>query len=470
MNAYSCRLFPSIVIFFLMSSCNNSPQPARATLAGPAARKPVRLVTLDPGHFHAALVQKTMYDDVDSNVYVYAPAGPDVKDHLARISAYNTREKDPTRWNEHVYTGPDYLQQMIHDKKGNTVVLAGNNREKTSYILQSLGEGFNVLADKPMVIDGKAFGALTRAFDTAAARHLILYDIMTERYEITSILQRELASMPAVYGVQEKGDPAHPGVIASSVHRWYKYVSGKALIRPAWSFDVTQQGEGIVDVMTHVVDLVQWGCFPDQALDYKTDVVVNHARHWTTDLSLSQFRTVTGMTDFPGYLKKYRSPLSDTVLRIYANGQIDYHLKGICVRTTVTWTYDAPAGAGDTYSSVMRGTKANLVIRQDAAEHYQPTLYIEPMDAGPGYEQILDAQFAILQAKYPGISLSKQGSRWVVIIPGHYTEGHEAHFARVTEKFLGFLKDHNMPSWEVPNMLAKYYTTTRALDLARQGH
>ena len=454
-----------------MSSCHNSAQQrARAATAADTARKPIQLITLDPGHFHAALVQKSMYPDVDSNVYVYAPPGPDVRSHLEKISAYNTRQQDPTRWNEHVYTGAGYVDQMIGDKKGNTVVLAGNNREKTTYILRSLEGGFNVLADKPMVIDNQAFGQLREAFDTAAAKQLLLYDIMTERYEITSILQRELAALPAVYGSQEKGDPGHPGVVASSVHRWYKNVSGNALIRPAWFFDVTQQGEGIVDVMTHLVDLVQWGCFPDQTLDYTKDVQVDHARHWTTDLTRSQFRTITGFDQFPDFLKKYADHKKDTVLKIYANGEIDYHLKDVCVRTTVTWTYDAPPGAGDTYSSLMRGTKANLIILQDTAQHYQPTLYIEPVTTDPGYEQTLNTQFAALTAKYPGITLKKEGTRWEVIIPDHYKEGHEAHFARVTAKFLGFIKDHNMPAWEVPNMIAKYYTTTKGLELAKQNH
>ena len=35
-----------------------------------------RLITLDPGHFHAALIQKSMYDGVDPRVAVYAPLGP----------------------------------------------------------------------------------------------------------------------------------------------------------------------------------------------------------------------------------------------------------------------------------------------------------------------------------------------------------------------------------------------------------
>ena len=52
------------------------------------------------------------------------------------------------------------------------------------------------------------------------------------------------------------------------------------------------------------------------------------------------------------------------------------------------------------------------------------------------------------------------------MIPSTYKEGHEAHFAKVTEQFLGYLKNKNMPAREVPDMLAKYYVTTKALELA----
>ena len=55
-----------------------------------------------------------------------------------------------------------------------------------------------------------------------------------------------------------------------------------------------------------------------------------------------------------------------------------------------------------------------------------------------------------------------------MIIPEKYKEGHEAHFGKVTQQFLAYLKNKNIPSWEVPNMIAKYYTTTQALELARK--
>ena len=40
----------------------------------------MKLTILDPGHFHAALLQKNMVPDVEATVHVYAPEGPDLQD------------------------------------------------------------------------------------------------------------------------------------------------------------------------------------------------------------------------------------------------------------------------------------------------------------------------------------------------------------------------------------------------------
>lgn len=84
----------------------------------------VKLITLDPGHFHAALVQKVMHDQIDPNVFVYAPESEDVKIHLNLINSYNARNENPTNWNENVYTGDDFLKKMLDEKKGNVVVIS----------------------------------------------------------------------------------------------------------------------------------------------------------------------------------------------------------------------------------------------------------------------------------------------------------------------------------------------------------
>jgi predicted dehydrogenase len=442
-----------LLLSAVFMSCNN--QTKKET-------KPVQLITLDPGHFHAALVQKTMYNDVDSVVHVYAPEGNDLQLHLDRIKGFNTRANDPTHWKEQVYAGNDFFEKMLAEKKGNVVVLAGNNQKKAEYILKSLDAGFNVLADKPMAINRKGFETLKKAFETAKEKNLLLYDIMTERFEITAILQRELSMMPEIFGTLEKGSPENPAVVIKSVHFLYKYVSGNVLTRPAWFLDISQQGEGIVDVMTHLVDLVQWESFPGTAIDFEKDIQVDSARHWSTNISLSEFKTLTKLDSFPSYFNKIDK--ADTSLQVYCNGEINYRIRGIYTKTMVEWNYKAPDGTGDSQYSLMRGTKANLIVRQGAAEQYKPTLYIEPRDSNKNDD--LTGQIKNIQAKYPGVELKRMDKGWVVIIPEKYKEDHEAHFARVTQNFLNYLRNKNMPAWEVPNMIAKYFVTTKGLEMS----
>lgn len=425
--------------------------------------KNVKLITLDPGHFHAALVQKSMYPNVDTTVRVYAPEEPNLEMHLNRIEGFNHRANDPTRWNEVVYKGNDFFEKLLEEKAGNVVVISGNNKKKTEYIKRSLEAGMNVLADKPMAIDSKDFRELQEAFALAEKKGLLLYDIMTERYEITTMLQREFSRLPEVFGLLQKGTPEDPAITKESVHHFYKYVSGSVLTRPAWFMDVQQQGEGIVDVTTHLVDLVQWECFPEQVIDTSAIQLIR-AKHWPTGMTRHQFQKITKLEDFPDYLKKN---VQDTVLSVYANGEILYKINGIHAKVSVVWAYQAPEGAGDTHYSIMKGSKANLVIRQGADQQFKPSLYIEPNDPSVN-ELLLQDQIKSIQDRYPGINLKKAAQGWEVIIPESYKEGHEAHFARVSEKFLDYLTNQSTPKWEVPNMIAKYYTTTKALELAKQ--
>src|SRR5207253_2352635 len=109
----------------------------------------VKLITLNPGHFHAALVQKEMYAHVAGRVH----------------------------------------------------------------------------ADKPWVITSDDLPKLETALNTADARGLIAYDIMTERYEITSLLQKEMVNDAATFGTMVPGTPDEPGVYMESVHYLMKTVA-----------------------------------------------------------------------------------------------------------------------------------------------------------------------------------------------------------------------------------------------------
>lgn len=423
------------------------------------------LITLDPGHFHAALVQKTAYPQVDPLVYLYAPeSGTALNSHLALIDGYNHRASQPTNWQEMVYAGKDFFEKMIREKKGNVVVLAGNNKQKTDFILKSVAAGLNVFADKPMAINSTGFSKLVKAFDEADKKGVVLFDIMTERYQVTNALQKALSQQPEVFGQLQKGTADDPAVQFVSVHHFLKTVSGKPLVRPDWYFDVRQQGEGIVDVSTHLVDLAQWSCFPRTILDYKKDLQLVSAKRWPTRLTLDQFKTVTGADDFPDFLQP---DIIDNTLNVYANGELNYRLKGVHVKITVIWNYTAPAGSGDTEFSMMKGSKANLVIRQGAEQGFRPELYVEPVNASPAYAAKLQKAIDHLAQQYPGLAIVPAEKGWKLVIPNQYRLDHETTFGEVTKQYLKYLQVGRIPEWERQAMLTKYYTTTEALKIAQ---
>jgi predicted dehydrogenase len=427
----------------------------------------MKLTVLDPGHFHAALLQKTMYPDVDPTVHVYAEEGPDLRDYLQKIESYNNRPENPTTWRMQVYTGADFLDRFSADKAGDVAVIAGNNRRKTEYVTRAVAAGMNVLADKPMAIDTPGFESLCKAFALANEKGVLLYDIMTERHEITTMLQSVFSRMPSVFGELLQGTQREPAVTKESVHHFSKLVSGTPIKRPAWFFDVAQQGEGLVDITTHLVDLVQWECFPRAILDFNKDIRILGARRWPTRISAAQFAKITQLQDYPDFLLKDVRP--DGSLHTYANGEIDYRIKGVHAKVSVLWNFEAPEGAGDTHFSIMRGSTSNLVIRQGAAEGWQPALSIEPVaNAGAAdFPSALEHALRRVREEYPGVDVNRSGDSWQVIVPPSYHVGHEAHFGQVAAQFLEYVKRGSLPDWEVPDMVAKYHTTTRGLEIAR---
>ncbi len=442
-------------LLFAACQSNSKPKPIKQDSKDSAM---VKLITLDPGHFHAALVQKSMYPGIDSVVRVYGPEGPGVQSHLALVNGYNSRKDNPTRWNEEAYTGPDFFEKMLTEKDGNVVVIAGNNHRKAEYIRQSVDAGMNVLGDKPMAIDTPGFKELIQSFKDASVKKVLLYDIMTERSEITNVLQRELARNTAIFGDLKKGTPEAPAVEMESVHHFYKFVSGSALTRPGWFFDAGQQGNAIVDVGTHLADLVQWECFPDMMIDYAREINIQKAKKWPAPGTLAQFKDITKMDSFPSYLHSY---VKDTMLNADANGSVNYTIKGINVKITALWNYKAPEGSGDTHYSKLTGTKSTLIIKQGREENYIPTLYIQQTaKSDTGVSGALTEAFKKISTIFPGITIEKSGNSWKVLIPEKHRIGHEAHFAQVMQRFLRYLREDKLPDWEVPGMLAKYYVTT----------
>ena len=344
------------------------------------------------------------------------------------------------------------------------MVVSGKNSKKIDYILAAVNAGLNVYADKPLVVDQEGFKKLEKVFEIAKEKNLLVYDIMTERFEVTTGIQKALSMKPEVFGMLLDGSPSEPSISKESIHHLSKIVSGKPLVRPAWFLDTNQQGEGIVDVTTHLVDLVQWEAFPNQIID-RSDIEIISAKRWTTTLAPHQFENITGLDSYPEYLQK--DVKSDT-LNIYCNGEINYTIKGKHAKVSVIWNYKAPEGTGDTHQSTMRGTKSDLIIKQGETENFKPTLYVSAKQ-DENFESNLNQALQSIQGDYPGIEADKiSDSQWKIVIPTMLKIGHEAHFGQVTNNFLKYYNNSKLPEWEVPNMISKYYTTTQAYKKAME--
>jgi predicted dehydrogenase len=419
------------------------------------------LIIVDPGHFHAALVQKEMYPNLSPKVHVYAPLGPDLADYLTRIARFNTRKEQPTHWQLEVHAGPDFLERMCRERRGTVAIFSGRNCGKVQQIRAAIEASINVLADKPVIIRREELPVLEAALNSAEERGLIIHDMSSGgRRQIIPTLTRLLRDDPEVFGEPISGARADPGVMVESVHHIMKQVAGVPNLRPPWFFDVTQQGESLADVGTHLVDRVHSTLFPEEAIDYRADIRLHEASRWPTVLSSTQFHQVTGETGWPDYLEPW---VKGDALEYFCNTRVQYEIRGVHVSLETRWDWEAAAG-DDRHSACYRGSRARLELRQDAEEGYRSELYVVPM---ADIADSLERRIAALQRSYPGIGLARLGQEWRVTIPETLRIGHEEHFAQMTRRFLDDVQHRRRPpAWEKPNTLAKYYVCTEGVALS----
>jgi len=421
----------------------------------------IRLIVADPGHFHAALVQKEMDPNLSAEVHVYAPVGPDLADYLARIARFNTRSERPTRWQLEIHAGPDFFERMCAERPGAAAIFSGRNRGKIQRISAAIEAGFDVLADKPLIIRREDLPVLEAALNAADERGLIVFDMSGGRQEIIADLTRLLCHDPEVFGDPVAGTRADPGVTMASTHHIMKQVAGVANPRPPWFFDITQQGEGLADVGTHLVDRVHSTLFPECAIDYRRDIGVYTASRWPTIVDAAQFGRVTGEAGWPDYLEPW---VKSDALEYFCNTRVQYEIRGVHVALETQWNWEAEAG-DDTHTAVYRGSPARLELRQGAAEDYRPELYVVPAADVSG---ALERRIAALQTVYPGVGLAGSGREWRVTVPDALRIGHDARFAQLTRRFLDHVEHRRRPpSWEKPNTLAKYYVCTEGVALSQ---
>jgi hypothetical protein len=193
------------------------------------------------------------------------------------------------------------------------------------------------------------------------------------------------------------------------------------------------------------------------------------ASRWPTPIDEAGFRRVTGEAGFPPSLAQ---SVRDGTLEYSCNTLVSYALRGVHVTLNVIWDWEAAPGAGDTHFAYYRGTRARIDVRQTRADGFRPELYVVPAAPSlrPAVLAAVRSKIVAMRAEYPDLAVDDRADEIHVVIPDRYRVGHEAHFAEVTKNFLRYLEDRSaLPAWERPNMLAKYYVTTRGTELAHQG-
>ena len=420
-------------------------------------------VQVDPGHFHSALVLKESLEGVASTIHVYSELDQLLLNHLSLVSGFNQRADNPSNWKLEVHTGPDSLDRLIKEKMGEAVIIAGHNRSKIKTILACLENGFHVLADKPWVIEAVDFPLLEKALKVAQEKNLVVMDIMTERWEVVSMLQRELSNSLEIMGPFLK--TGRPALSLRSSHSLCKKVNGLQLRRPVSFFDIAEQGEGLTDVGIHLVDLSMWLLFPDKGI-HKNDIRIKSATRWPTILDLSQFQAATGQEKYPASLDDY---VEGDCLTYFGNNTVDFEIHGLNIHVDTRWDFMAGPDGLDTYSAITRGEKARIELRQNEATNFESEIFVKPVSHSMEQLQILlEAKIKDLSQKYEGLGLIRHDGEFQLSIPKKLRTGHESHFGMITRQFLSHLrKELPIPSWEFANHLSRYFITVEGVKMSR---
>jgi hypothetical protein len=219
---------------------------------------PQTLAFYEPGHFHAALTLRISNPRIDNIVHVYAAPSPDRDKFLGLIDCFNTRPESPTAWVVHTHGDGDsesQLNALISDGLATAVVLAGKNDSKMATVARLIDAGIHCLADKPWVVGLDSHPSLEVATAPPPTPALAM-DMMTNKHSVIAKLRKDIVNDSALFGTFKATEDGTPSIEMSSVHHLAKIVNGSLLQRPSWYYDTNVQGNGLVDITSHMIDQV----------------------------------------------------------------------------------------------------------------------------------------------------------------------------------------------------------------------
>ena len=418
-----------------------------------------RLLVIDPQHFHAALILKANIPSLSNEIKLFAPDKLAAADYISLVREYNSCNGSATNWHIIPYYGVDFLEKAVLDKSADIVVLAGDNNRKITYMVESIKYNKAVFADKPLVINEKGYAQLQKLLNRNGRHTPIVYDIMTERFDIKNILVKLILSNKTLTGGFEP-NAAFPLIEFHSKHHFSKVVAGHQLIRPAMFFDINKQGEGIVDVTTHYIDLVQWMLADSTVIDIQRDLKLLKSQRWSTSISMADYEKITSLKEYAPTSNHILD--ADNNLRVFSNGMIHYSLFGVPISVCVQWDVNSNDGKGDQLRALFKTKKCTITIEPDS--NGVSSIFVKPKDTCKVFEEEL--QRTLTSNGYAKVTVQYVDNSYKLIIPYAMYLSHEDHFSKALQQFLDYKEHGALPEWEKSFLLAKYYLTTQALKIA----
>jgi len=403
-------------------------------------RKRFRLQVLKPGHFHAALVFKDIDYRVQDEVDVVVNDSQDALPFIDLIDRFNQRDIQATSWKLTVHERDNLAFDAGVPLEDCVVVVSGRNSSKLATVAELVSQGYNVLVDKPLLINAEQIPLI----DSVITGPGQVMELMTVRHQVLSRLCHAISNREAVFG--NFVDDNEPAITLSSTHHLCKMVDGEPLIRPDWYYDVTVQGNGLVDIQNHMVEQALWFVLNDDRINEDTEIRLDAARSWATPVPPDLFRQSTGLDEYPAELQQYVD--TDGVLQLECNGEIDWRINGVRVRSRAEWKQIEPEDGGDIHKVTLRGTRCNVDAVQSPESDLFPwiDLTAENDDArsklSEALQQCCDEWGESL---FPRIGFSELRSGFHMLIPRALDRGHESHFGLVREKFLDYLDGDGVP-------------------------
>jgi hypothetical protein len=151
-----------------------------------------------------------------------------------------------------------------------------------------------------------------------------------------------------------------------------------------------------------------------------------------------------------------------------ANAELAFRLGAVTAALDTRWDLSAPPGGGDTHRSVIRGTRAEILVEQHEGTGFRRRLSVVPLGDGDGVRAALANAVAAWQTAHPGLDVLAAGATCEIRVPRSLEVGHEAHFPLMLADFLALVEGGRMPPDLASATLAKYTLLAQAAVAARR--